>query len=176
MVHELADLKSYMRITSASTDALLTTYLEAVEAWVERHYSIKLTDDDATEYVDGGSRILYLERRPVTTVTKITDLRTGAIEDSADYSANERGVLRVAEGDPFWAPGANRFKVEYDGGYEAVPGAITLAIFGIVLRLWSNRHGAADVRSKGGSALSFDSIPESDLGAMLAPYSLRRFC
>ncbi len=176
MVLDLDDLKAYMRITGSSTDALLTTYLTAVEAWAEQQYGFKLASDDAIEYVDGGSRVLYVDRRPVTEVTKITDTRTGSIEEAADYSLMERGILRVADGDPFWAPGVARFKVEYEGGYATVPGNIQIALFGIVARLFQNRQGAASIQSKGGTSLSFDAIRASDLGVILETCNLRRFC
>ena len=99
-------------------------YELAAIKFVEEYTGIGLSSLERTEYVDGGGRILYTLRAPITDVESITDIWTNQIIDEDDYIIDEVSGKIILRYGLLWGAGAGRFQVVYTAGYGDEGGAV----------------------------------------------------
>lgn len=77
----LADCKTYMRITSADDDALITELINAATRYIEVLTSRRLAAREHKQWVDGrNSRRLVLDNYPILEVNRVAYGRASAID------------------------------------------------------------------------------------------------
>lgn len=129
----LAELKAELGITDTTDDAVLTEWIEGLQARFDTTLERTLARAaSATEYFDGGEKWLLLRRFPVESIASIyvdADAVWGAdtLLDSDDYRLDAvRGRVAYGAGENLWPRGFYHIKVTYAGGYVAAgdtPGA-----------------------------------------------------
>lgn len=75
----LADMKSYMKVSSASDDALITSMLSAATLWGEGYTAREFRANTWTLLKDEFEDRIVLNRHPVATVTNVQHLVAAAL-------------------------------------------------------------------------------------------------
>lgn len=78
----LATAKAHLRVTSSSEDAIITAYLNAATAWIERFIRKKLSAGAVTEYFTEFGDYLELTWGPFDTIASVTVSYTNADGDA----------------------------------------------------------------------------------------------
>lgn len=97
----LAVLKTYLKVTGTSQDAMLTSMLTAANEWGEKYTGREFRDNTWKVLFDCFTNPLVLHRNPVDTITSVKHLVDGSqvIVDSADYykvdHTQESGLFTV---------------------------------------------------------------------------------
>lgn len=154
----LAQVKTFLSITSTSDDAQLQAFLDSAEAmWANRIGPIATTTSYDERY-DGGNATIVLRHVPVLTVTAVVEsygsnwskTLTQAQPDSGTGSAYDYSVdlvtgllIRRAVGVavPF-IQGIQNVHVTYTAGFASAPGDIVEAISLLVEHKQQARRGA----------------------------------
>lgn len=110
----------------ARVAALITQISAAIEKYTGRSLSLAAS---FTEFLDGDAVNLIVAKRPITAITKITDMSDGSTVGSTTYSYDaDRGFVFLVDSatgasldEEPWGSGRRRWKVEYKAGYAAVP-------------------------------------------------------
>jgi hypothetical protein len=142
-----AEYKTYMGITSVNSDSeidfLLPKVSDLVKSYCRRTF-IDYYADVKTEYFDGGFKTLLLKETPLVTVSTVSY--------SADYGKTYTNLVKytdwVIQGDsivslsPYgFTETINGYRVNYFGGYDAVPGDLKLAVLDLI-EYYSRNNGA----------------------------------
>lgn len=159
-VLSLADAKDALNIPQATTtdDAEISRMVASITATVERRTGGPIVTRPITERVDmdGQPWEIKLSKRPLVSVTSITDVLTGlAVDVSALDPDPAAGMVRRKDGQPFVV---NRgvVSVIYQAGWgTAVPAAVGEAAAMILQDLWRTQRGPAIGPTFGGP----DAIP-----------------
>lgn len=149
----LDEIKTYRGISSSSYDTLLQLLIDSCSTWVESYLGTrKIYDDDIliTEYHDGdryaqGKRSIFLQTYPITSIIGVyyseeDDLSNPtwtAFSDSTDYVVNPKtGEIKFFYG---IGKSVQNIKVEYKGGFSAIPSDIKLACIFLVTKQFDKR-------------------------------------
>jgi len=164
----LATAKEGLHVDHTAQDIWLQAQLDGVEEWVEDFCGVALSRAAATEDVDGGGYALRPTRRPVASVTSVTDLETGVAEAAGDYYL-ERDELHRAD-EWRWPEGApGRWRVVYVGGFSAVPAGLVMCMYDLVARKYANRGGKL-TQGAAGFGVTWQSLADSDVMQNLDKY------
>lgn len=161
--------KSFLRVGFAVDDVLIQLLVDGVEEWVERRCAVSLVAVTPTDYLSGGGYALRPAVHPVNSITRITDVDSGAVLSSALFSLRDSRQVLYSGGETRWPDGRQRYKVEYSGGYMVVPTGLQLALLGLVARAYRNRGGVTS-ESAAGWSIVWDKLLDSDIGKGLTPY------
>lgn len=127
----IALVKTFLGISVADDDGLLTTLVNAVDSEIVKALGRTIEEATATEekYDSIGDSELILRNRPVTEVTTVLENNIALVEDTG-WEAGEQDlavgrVVRISGGlRAGWAIGSRVITVTYDHGYEVVPPAL----------------------------------------------------
>lgn len=148
----VADLKTYLAITSSTLDAKLTAVKADIEAMVKTYCGrdLLVPSTPYTEYYDGdGSQRLIVNQRPIISVTSIyldpsslftagtlvPNLNSGS---PAELISNQR-QLNAGIIDLFsyaFYRGRRSVKITYSAGYATVPADLQRAVKLICAKAW----------------------------------------
>lgn len=137
----LATVKERLGIPTATTDwdALLATLILEVDGDLLGRMGRVIESASFTEYPDGdGTPLLMLDQGPLVSVTSVNAVeysegvagaRTETLTEIYPYQYLERALASenyigraYLEGNGWsWSPGRRNYKVEYVGGFAAVP-------------------------------------------------------
>jgi len=155
----LSELKTFLRVSGTTDDALLETLLDQIEDLFERacgrsHAPFQGAQTGRVEWHDGTARTLWLDY-PVQSLTAITlghdasaPVETLAVSDPAivRWEVGSRRVERV-DGATFGAPGVRRFvRVTYDAQAD-LPASAALAVKRATATVY-RQIGSEDARSE----------------------------
>ena len=128
----LDQAKSDLEINHSRADDFIGDMIQQAESLLEQYTGTPISSETFTEKYDGGKKILFLEQSPIDD-TSVTITDTQGTEDTADDEEVESKYYRIRaeEGEIVrtsslgrkkeWAPGINRFEVEYDAGLDLHP-------------------------------------------------------
>ena len=114
----LAEMKAELGLTDTRDDAVLTRWMEGLQArfdaYCERTFERGVNVEETHH---GGETAIYLRRFPVETISAV--YVDGAAVAADDYRASKhRGVLRYGGAQPVAWPGGNEsIRVVFTGGY-----------------------------------------------------------
>ena len=139
---ELATVKEYLQISHSVEDAVIQIMTDSCEQWVSGVCSIRFAedlDDEITEVVDGGGLMLSPTKRPILSVTSITE-RGASAEASSLYAYNRMGIWRTSG--ERWTEGRGEWTVVYTAGYDelTLPATVKLVVLKMISRAYSNRQ------------------------------------
>jgi hypothetical protein len=137
------------------------------------------SSEDRVEYCDGDGDALILQFAPVDTeeTVTITDRTGDEVLDGDDFEVDgETGLVYVASDGVadggLWEKGTRRYKVEYTGGFAAVPAAVRGAALGLLASRWDGRDPTLTNTTRGGvSKTRMDGWPQA-VKLALMPYLL----
>ena len=168
----LADAKEYLQVYHSREQTTIQMLLDAAEGIVSRLCGVYLSASaiaDATEYCDGGGLRLWPLRRPILSLTSVTDRESATV--LADMEATKNSVFNTSDPELRFDAGVRRFSVVYKGGYTAstLPAGLKAGILNVLSRLYRNRGGRSQ-ESGAGHSITWQSMDE-DLGFLLRPYN-----
>lgn len=174
----VAQVKNYANIEHDGDDELVGDLIEEAEARLQGYIRIPIESSAYTEYHDGGTSILFLERWPLdasTVVVTDTQGTEGAGDDETvdsdryrvDASRGEVMRTSISGQRQTWAGGRRRFKVAYEGGLEKhehwddfVEAELRASLRDLVVEWYYNRSpGASSERE--GAGIGRNTGPES---------------
>ena len=166
-------VKAYLEIKTSeiSKDDLIDALIGFCDEFINEYCNRTFTQAAVTEYHDGGSNKVFLNRFPVASSPAVQvwdswdrSYASTDLIDSDDYFVDtENGILKF-DYDIGGSPGA--VKVTYTGGYSTIPGPITQACIELVARkLKEGPSGGVGVPSRSlpnGGSVTFE------IGALLS--------
>lgn len=156
MINELADYKTYLKITDDRMDAELTPLVNGVEADIKGFLNRDLESTTyADELYDGnGKSVLILRQFPITAVDTIYEWDGDSwdlIEEGTDYE--RLVILPDSEGiylqDFTFLEGTQNYKITYTAGYSNIPSGIKYACFELAYLRYRNAHWGQGWLGKG---------------------------
>lgn len=136
-------------LEDTSQDDELATFIESVTDVIE-HVTGPVVPRSVTEVHDGGAEQVVLRRRPVLSVTSVTE--AGAVVNAAGYTQSlAAGVLYRTSG--AWAGRRASVTVVYQAGRESTPASIKQAAKELAAFNWRPQQG--------GNHSVFDSVGDS---------------
>ncbi|MGA9723312.1 MAG: head-tail connector protein [Candidatus Binatus sp.] len=158
----LAAVKTYLQIGFATDDALLNDLIAGYSAAVEKYCTRSISGVIAqTDIMDGGYKEFVLKRRPVVSLTAVTDRIDSSVVDPSLYDLDPDagmvlagtpaydatvGVLDLSafsrsqpDGEPVWGFGRRRWQLDYTHGYATVPNDVQLAVKILVAGRYNRR-------------------------------------
>jgi hypothetical protein len=142
----LEEAKAYTNLFDTADDAELEAYLEWACTLAERIADTdfaRKTVTAETHSVSGSTCSIQLRRRPVLSVTTVTE--AGATLSASGYALDSRwGTLYRQAGsytDTTWSTGRNVVAVTYVVGYAIIPPEVRQATLQILEHLWQNQRG-----------------------------------
>jgi len=165
--------------TAVTDDAELQRLTATIEAALERHIGGPIINRSITERVDtwGSPWELRLLKRPLVSVTSVTDVGTGVAVDLTDSELDTNsGFVRRKLGLPFISTGGI-FTVVYVAGWgTAVPPAVAEAAAVILQHLWETQRGMSSNPRYGGAEETvtlpgFGYAIPNRAAELLAPYA-----
>jgi len=158
-----ATVKKFLQVAHSNDDAFIEILIDAAQEWIEQEADVYFHDGDGavTERLDGGGLFLWPTRKPLNSVTAITDVDlTETITE--DVRVQDNRILRYADGLK-WGAGQMRYQVTYDAGYDAddVPALFKTALLTLVYRAYWAR---GDSDSQSASGRSIDWAAHADAG------------
>lgn len=142
----LEEAKAYNNIFDTADDDELLAYLEWACVLAERIADTdfaRKTVTAETHTVSGCTSSIQLRRRPVLSVTTVTE--AGSTLAASGYALDSRwGTLYRQSGsytDTAWTEGRNVVSVTYVVGYAIIPPEVRQATLQILEHLWENQRG-----------------------------------
>lgn len=178
----LQDAKDALNIVQTNTayDVEILVMVASIESALERITGGPLITTAVTERVRVGQnyRTLRLQKRPVVTVSKITDIASNAQLDISDIEVDTNaGIVRRRMQLPFWSTGPF-FTVEYTAGWgTSLPPAFNLAARIILQHLWELQQGPSARPTMGPPELGGPTAPPAGFAVparaleVMAPYA-----
>lgn len=114
----LAEAKAELGIGDTTDDTSLQRLLDGLQARFEELTNRRFARATVTEVHDGGTRCLYVQRRPIETLTTLI------VDPAREFDAAD--ALTV--GDDYWIDAANG-RIYYQGGIWPVGVAIIQAVY-----------------------------------------------
>lgn len=152
---DIAELRTALKIAGTTTDDQLYQWAAAATEWVEREAGgIALRPRTVVDVRAGGKYAVALSRRPVKSVTTVTE--NGTTLTAADYEVNPvtgllyRGTARSGSS---WADGATAVRATYVVDADLVEARYRLAIVEYVRYLAAGYRGSSGQPAAGGSPL-----------------------
>lgn len=134
----LNEARDYLQVTGPESNAMIQTLIDTAEACVERWCGIKLIvpTADLSEDLDGGTKYLFTEYRPIFSLTSVVDNEDASILSSDYYvTRNAEGIIEADYGiDEKFYKGKKRWKVNYKPGH-ANAAAVPLDVKMMILKL-----------------------------------------
>lgn len=137
----LAELKAYLKLTTATFDTILGVIKASVEQFIKNYCHDPFLHSTFTEYYDGnGKSSLIVDRFPITAITEINidSARTFAAATKLDASDiiscdrnNQRGIIEI---DGTFSVGVKNVKVVYTAGYATLPADLKMAVMQLCSR------------------------------------------
>ena len=160
-------------------DELLTELIDDVASRINS----KLPHDDLrqnqyTEYHDGGSASIILERRPLISVTSVHDdtsheFGSDVLVTATDYFTDRVELAIVRKKSGKFQHGSGTLKVIYDAGFETVPQDVRRLAVELVVAAHSRRANP-EMKSSGHAEADWErrdmDEEERKLIRVLAPY------
>lgn len=134
---QLADVKAYMNITSATNDAELQLFLDVAETSIVNKCG-PLISTAKTHRSRGGKMVLTVPVTPVLTLTSVTPVNGTAL-DVTKLNADPTGVIEYLTGGTF-APVFH--DVAYAAGRTAAPVDLVHAVKEHTRHLWESQQGS----------------------------------
>lgn len=173
----LADLKSYLGITTSDQDDLLQDLIDRASAEFEKVAKRVFSQATYTDLHDGGHEALILRHRPIISVTSVIDYAnpdSPLTLDSEDYVVYQDGgyIQKGQRGTGSGWPGPyssdfpyglQRWEIEYEAGYTTIPGDIEQAVIFAVQDWYGQmeRDGAFQSERIGDYSYTIDSVVSS---------------
>ncbi|MFB7285438.1 hypothetical protein [Actinacidiphila glaucinigra] len=140
MIVSLRDMKTHLRITSASTDDELRGWIESVTEDVEGFAGVCVRRA-FTERIDvpaNGATTLMLRKTPVLSLTSLVAIRSGGpTYDPSDFDVDTSGVVERLDGGRIYGP----LRGVYVAGRAIIPPTLRDASKLIVQHLWRTKYG-----------------------------------
>lgn len=155
----LADVKSFMSITGATDDALLTSLIVAASGAMETVLNRTVAQSAYTDTVDGnGKAAMMLSNRPVISVSAVT-INGQPVPASSGY-----GVTGYAQDDNVvflrnlvFTRGLRNVVIAYQAGWATVPDDIKQAcIETVALKYKQKEYAGYRSKSLAGETVVFD--------------------
>jgi len=152
---DVAELRTALKIAGTTTDDLLYQWSAAATEWCEREAGgIALRPRTVVDVRAGGKYAVALSRRPVKSVTAVTE--NGTTLTAADYEVNpQTGLLYrgTARSGSTWAEGPTAVRATYVVDADLVEARFRLAIVEYVRYLAAGYRGSSGQPAAGGSPL-----------------------
>lgn len=156
----VAKVKSYLGITSATHDTILTELVANVTAWMTTYLDrtlLKKADGQYFEEIfDGYDKCLLLKEYPIVSVTSIEyNSGTQAVPvwntvDASNYVYDaQNGYIELLAGLP---NGRQNVRVRYNGGYASYPDDVELVAKQLVARMFEQRKAQGKTSEQLGTA------------------------
>jgi len=138
MMLELPELKAYLKldIPDHETEMIITAIGEAAEKSVENYLGYSV-DHGTYEEEYTLRRYVYLKHAPVIEIVEILNDDGNEVEPERQYL--DQGVLRFYETDYQRYYDADTISVEYEAGFEEIPGDLKWAIYITAEQLWTTK-------------------------------------
>lgn len=161
-----AEVKAYLGITDANSDALIASLIAQVEAIVETDKCQRtLGSSTFVEYVDGdGSDSILLKNYPVISIDHIYDdpERDYAVDSELDVEdmAIYEDYGKVVYVNGLFQLGNKNVKVEYHAGYVTIPHDLKLALVKTVAAEMLGARGQVNAIKSDGEGGDIDDRPK----------------
>lgn len=177
----LADLKTYLGITTAAVDTELTRLLNMASQVAEQHVERTLSSGARTERRSGkGGNVLYLKNYPITAVSLLTiDGTTYTASDgtTTGYLINDDGMSLTLIGACFNV-GVKNIVVNYTAGYTTIPDDVQHSVIEIAAQAYREKDWIGfSAKTLAGESVTFTRgfIPDS-AKAVLGLYQRMHHC
>lgn len=140
----LAEAKEYLNLNDTADDDELLAYTETAchlaELVADRTFSRKTQVDTLSS--TGDSTTLYLTRRPVISITSVTERGTTLASTAYSCDLTYGHLYRMAStyDRTYWAQGSRSNVVTYVAGYAIIPTDVRYATLQILEHLWQNQR------------------------------------
>lgn len=148
----LADVKTYLNVTSSSSDDELRQFILEATDIAERLTSRQLRRKSYTDTYSGSTQTLNLRNTPIVSVTSVTENGTALVENTDFVVDTVLGILtRGTSTQPrYWKPGAGNITVTYVAGETNPSPTAQLLVKEITRHLWRTQRGASPMPMGGG--------------------------
>ncbi len=152
-------VKEYLDITFSITkyDAVITTLIANVSAWVEKFTGRKFDQTTITEYFDGGDSEIFLSNFPVISITSVkNNAGTQQTPNWQSVSAEQyTGYFKEGriKSNSFFPTGSRNIEVVYVSGYVTIPDDLELLGKSLVANLFNKRKAQGKSQERLGDAL-----------------------
>ena len=155
---------------SELVEQLIDQYSQVVRDYCNREF----TQEEITEYHDGGHNELIVKRPPISSITGVYDAHSNDDEvDFDDYTFEPNtGVIFGSDGNVIdWTAGRRKWKVVYTGDYNGAPDSVKLAMCLMISKTIAARSAGLTSEKLGDYqyTISADTIPP-DIRTLLDKY------
>ena len=180
----LANVKEFLSITNASSDALIRSLITRISVQIENFVERPILVDDYTEITDGRENNrghLMVEQFPINSIDTLHDddnrvYDASSLIPAADYVFEASyGVVKLTDGAVFDV-GIHNVKIVYNAGFADIPGDIEQVAIDLVDRKLHNA-GRQNLKSEklGRWAAAYGAELPEDVKEVLARYKKREF-
>lgn len=142
---DLTTAKAHLRVSGSSSDTIITTYLNAAIAWVERFTRHKLSSGAVTETFTEFGEYLALSWQPATALTSISYKDAGGVTATVTGASLSDGRIYAPEGG--W-PSIQQYSpitVSYTAGHGTTPQELDQATLLLVGHFFQHRDEQAPI-------------------------------
>ena len=170
--------KAFVGVSSSSADSVVTTILDGIEAWIQEELRLTLTSQEGViERCDGGLECLYLDTRPVTSITEVYDILGEEVIATDEYYLAQYGVMMEPAINDRWPRGRDRYRVTYTGGLTSTVitdsyAGLRLAVLELIYRTYENRGGKSGGSSKSQST-NWQQFLDTDIERKIRAFSMK---
>lgn len=161
-----AEVKEYLNLTDANSDALIDNLIARVEA-VAQADKCQRTFGSSTfvEYLDGdGSDTLLLQQYPVISIDHIYDDLDRDYDAASELDVDDMAIYdqygKVVYVNGMFTPGAQNIKIEYHAGYVTIPDDLKLALIKTVAAELIGARAQVNAIKGDGEGTDFDDRPK----------------
>ena len=173
MLLDRAEVKSFLRLTTALVDSTIDLICQQVEDWFSEQFGIPLEISNFVESHDGGTLSLHLHRQPIVEISEVRDLVLDQIRLVTDMRVEDSRVWcsAVGVGPTVWEEGLRRWRVAYTAGYSSstVPRGLKLGLMHMVRRAYESRGNR--FVSSSGVIMNWDALMNGEVMTLLLPFS-----
>jgi hypothetical protein len=170
MLASLADLKSFLGISTTDNDTLLTEILEYVDQYVKTYTGRSFEEAAVSNEIfntNGLKRIFAVKEPPIKESPTPTVTYDGVAVSTDDYEILYDEGLFVFDSPP--ARAVKKLLISYTGGYATIPADLQLATIKISAGIFKNRKSTSGATSKklGDFSINYGESGDSDLDAVI---------
>lgn len=154
-----ADVKAWLGITSANSDAVIDRLIAAASAAAEAYMSRTIAAADYTERGDGWSGDTFVPRRQP--INSVASLSIGGVTVAASPDGIQAGYMIdgnqvVLVGGPRFCRGRQNVVLAYNAGYATTPPDIAQAVIETVaVALKRGEHADVSSKSLAGESITY---------------------